>query len=148
MNVGYAGICPESGRLLESARSARFSELYGNISARSLKSLDVLIEDDQTDESKTVTCTDSESVHTISAQSLSDIAENENEFALEIIDNILASIFTAEEQAQSLTVSKSYDWSKPCTKNAKFWVQRQLSSFLGEIFSYLLGEKTDPRGKL
>jgi len=38
-----SGFCPESGRLLESARSARFSELYG-MSARSIKSLDILIE--------------------------------------------------------------------------------------------------------
>ena len=42
-NKFYLGHCPESGRLLESARSARFSEIYG-MSARSIKSLDIVIE--------------------------------------------------------------------------------------------------------
>merc|ERR1711937_81315 len=40
-----SGRVPESGRLNESARSARFSEIYG-MSARSTKSLEILLEDE------------------------------------------------------------------------------------------------------
>merc|ERR1711937_73624 len=75
-----SGRVPESGRLNESARSARFSEIYG-MSARSTKSLEILLEDEahqntipeESDTYSTLTLVESEPPEIIAMQILDEI---------------------------------------------------------------------------